>query len=114
MIIDPTDYQFNSIDLNALPLETKYLIPNDDSIEKCQTKEEIHDVMLRTYLENNYKRYKENPNEKEKRFMGLTEQMKSGSIDPESASQELQTRFGSEIFYDKNDKRFEYRVNKRS
>lgn len=110
MIIDPTDYQFHVIDLNGLPLEPENFIPTDGSLEECQTEDEMHQIMLKTYQQNNHKRYLENPNEKEKRFSVLVEEMRSGSADPELVAQELRESYGSKIFYDKNDKRYEYKV----
>lgn len=109
MIIDPTDYQFHSIDLYDLPLTQNNITPKDISYNIGKLSEEqLYDIFQTTYLQNAKKRVDTNPNPKEQFFKDLTDMAKDDKISPDLFFYELQRCFKAKTFYSKEDKDFRY------
>lgn len=104
LIIDPMDFQFNTIDEDDLPMTEETTIPEDLSSLEGLSQDQMNDVFMKTWLSNAEKRYLEDPNEKEKYFLHLNELLKAEKIDPVDYYREIRRCFGLKTFYDKKDK----------
>jgi|GEM_PF-5179516 len=71
LVIDPTDFQFNVIDENELAFTPENVLPDNLEYIASLGEEERQAVLVDTWLKNAFKRYQENPNEKEKYFLHL-------------------------------------------
>jgi len=102
VIIDPTDFQSNVIDGKELSFTLQTIMPNDlDNISEL-SEQARRDVFMNTWFVNSFKRYQENPNEKEKYFLLLNGLFRDEKILPDDYISELQRCFGLKLFYDKN------------
>ena len=110
LIIDPTDFQFQAIDLWSLTLITENLILQNQSFNNL-TKDEINNQFMNNYIEKAKQRYLNNPNEKEKHFLELKNMLKKSQIDPNHFVGELKENYGCQIFYSKYDQNFVYQQN---
>lgn len=113
LIIDPTDYQFEVIDLWSLPLKEENYLPKNIDKKVIHNQKKLHKIFMKTYIENAFKRYQEKPNEKEKYFILLKDLRKNKQITPEIFTDELKRCFKAKIFYKKNDPNFIYTPNPR-
>ena len=104
LIIDPTDFQFNVVDVDELPFTRENFVPDEIDHSINRTEADWNQLFFDTYNDNNLKRYLENPNEKEKYFQDLNDLLRAEKIDPEDYFSELQRCFKFKAFYDKNDK----------
>lgn len=105
VIIDPTDFQANVIDRQQLPFTMETIMPNDLDDILALNEQDRRDIFIDTWFENSFKRYQENPNEKEKYFLLLNDLLREEKIEPDDYIAELQRCFGLKIFYSKeNDK----------
>jgi len=110
-IIDPMDFQFNTVDEDDLPFTDENIIPEDISKLQGLSQDDMDKVFMKTWLANAEKRYLENPNEKEKYFQHLNELLKAGEIDTVNYYLEIKRCFGIKTFYDANDKDRIYTAN---
>jgi hypothetical protein len=117
LIIDPTDYQFHVKDRMPIAKEDimgdliQDLIKDGYDInppEGTYSLEEIREALGQAYLKRNEKRYRENPNEKEKYFIELTSLLKSQRLNPALFLDELKRCYSHKLFYSKDDPAIDY------
>lgn len=109
LIIDPTDYQFQVVDLWSLPLMVDNMLPKDRQTDNLSQKYS-EQLMMDIYMQNAYQRYIENPNEKEKYFLELKNLLKDNHLPTGIFIDELKRCFGAKTFYNKNDTNYRYRT----
>ena len=102
VIIDPTDFQANVIDRKELPFTLETIMPDDLGNISTLSEQDRRDVFIDTWFKNSFKRYEDNPNEKEKYFLLLNDLLRDDKIILDDYIAELQRCFGLKVFYDKN------------
>ena len=102
LIIDPTDFQFQAIAYDLAPTDEN-IVPTGVDLSKL-SKQALNDLLMATYIDNCYKKFLENPNDKEKRFKELVDLLKDRRISQEEFLNELRDNYGGKTYYYKSDK----------